>query len=101
VGAATYTVVAGIASSKRMAEVPAVSANSPRYRGCRGCRARRAATAQAPGVGAAQLVAVAAACGVFFNTEIPCRYLICLGGVAAADTVGLARGQCDAMPREY
>ena len=63
----------------------------------RGAQRRR----RRPVLGPRSWWAVASACGVFFNTEIPGRYLICLGGVAAADTVGLARGQCDAMPREY
>ena len=50
VDAAAWSVVAGIGSSKRMEGVSAVSANSPRYRGCCGCRARRAAPAQVPAV---------------------------------------------------
>ena len=50
VDAAAWSVVAGIGSSKRMKGVSAVSANSPRYRGCCGCRARRAAPAQVPAV---------------------------------------------------
>ena len=50
VDAAAWSVVAEIGSSKRMEGVSAVSANSPRYRGCCGCRARRAAPAQVPAV---------------------------------------------------
>ena len=42
VDAAAWSVVAGIGSSKRMKGVSAVSANSPRYRGCCGCEARSA-----------------------------------------------------------
>ena len=45
VDAAAWSKVAEIGSSKRMEGVSAVSANSPRYRGCCGCRARRAAPA--------------------------------------------------------
>ena len=40
VDAAAWGVVAEIGSLKQMAGVSAVSANSPRYRGCCGCRAR-------------------------------------------------------------
>ena len=42
VDAAAWSVVAEIGSSKRMEGVSAVSANSPRYRGCCGCEARSA-----------------------------------------------------------
>ena len=51
VDAAAWSVVAGIGSSKRMEGVSAVSANSPRYRGCCGCRARRAARRRCPPFG--------------------------------------------------
>ncbi len=47
VGAAAHRVVAEIGSSKLIAGVFTVSANSPRYRGCCGGRARRAAPARA------------------------------------------------------
>ena len=61
VDAAAWSVVAEIGSSKRMEGVSAVSANSPRYRGCCGCRARRAAPAQVPTVAVSEFAVVASA----------------------------------------
>ena len=58
VDAAAWGVVAEIGSLKQMAGVSAVSANSPRYRGCCGCRARRAAAGRGARVAAVSEFAV-------------------------------------------
>jgi hypothetical protein len=82
VDAAAWSVVAEIGSSKRMEGVSAVSANSPRYRGCCGCRARRAEPAQVPAVAAvSEFAVVASSRGFLSTTGIDLRNLICLGGL--------------------
>ena len=80
-GSAAQNVVAEIGSSKLIAGVFTVSANSPRYRGCCGCRARRAAPAQVPGVAAVSEFAVVSSRGFLSTTGIDLRNLIFLGGL--------------------